>query len=519
MKLYKKLWFVPVLCLLISSCYDDEGNYDYHELDELEITNIPEEISVLAYAEYIQINPVIKSKKEGEIKGDNPNYSFTYLYDKIWDTPEGTNECTVLDSAFTKDMNLLAELKAKRYKCWFQVKDNRTGIVATKPFTLTVASTNYEGWMVLCNEGPEKRVRLDMIGVISADREVVTYDILPDLPLIHRSTRIGFDANFFSYDGASIRIMSEEGGYKLEPDGFETGPEYSMDYEFGDSKVHHAPLVMYIANGKKIIVDKESNAYLQGTSTGAIFGRPINTLNLAETPQFKVSPYLGVATANSMPGALLFDSTNKRFLMWYTFAEETCMELPQPDPKLFDYQIGMDLVYMGCIENNNEIYALLKNEQGKYCLCGIQMIARYPPVFKQILYHENLDADRIAEATHFALHPNLPYLFYSVKNEIWQYDYSTKQTKRMPLLGDNEEVTMLKFNMYRGFYGSVEKPDEYFERQYDLIVGSVDTQAEGINNGKLRFYKVPRLNENIQLKGEPYTGFAEIVDVVYRERE
>ena len=57
MKFYNKLWFVPMVCLLISSCYDDEGNYDYRELDELEITNIPDEISVLAHAEYIQINP------------------------------------------------------------------------------------------------------------------------------------------------------------------------------------------------------------------------------------------------------------------------------------------------------------------------------------------------------------------------------------------------------------------------------------------------------------------------------
>ncbi len=519
MKFNTKLWIVFVMCLLISSCYDDEGNYGYHELDELEITNIPEEVSVLGYAEYIQINPVIKSKKEGEIKGDNPNYSFTYLYDRIRTTSEGTDECSVLDSAFTKDLNILAEFKANRYKCWFQVKDNRTGIVTTKPFILTVASTNYEGWMVLCNEGTEKRVRLDMIGVISAEREVVTHDILPDLPLIHRATGMGFDPNFFGYEGAKIRILSEEGGYRLEPNGFETGPEYSMDYEFGDSKVHHVPLKMYKANGKMIVVDDENNAYMQGTSAGAIYGRPINTLDVIETPQFKVSPFLGVATLNSVPGALLFDITNKRFLMWYSFAEETCMELPEPDPKLFDYQIGMDLVYMGCIENNNEIYALLKDAKGKYCLCGIQMIARYPPVFKQILYHEDLTAERIAEATHFALHPNLPYLFYSVKNEIYQYDYSTKQTKRMPSLDDKEEITMLKFNMYKGFYGSVEKPDEYFEMQYDLLVGSVDTRIEGVNNGKLRFYKVPRLNENLQLKGEPYGGFAEIVDVVYRERE
>ena len=36
----------------------------------------------------------------------------------------------------------------------------------------------YEGWMVLCNEGAQNRVRLDMISVLSKERTLPAYDLL-----------------------------------------------------------------------------------------------------------------------------------------------------------------------------------------------------------------------------------------------------------------------------------------------------------------------------------------------------
>ena len=43
---------------------------------------------------------------------------------------------------------------------------------------MKVTSSTYEGWLVLCNEGEEERVRMDMISVISADRIEPAYDLL-----------------------------------------------------------------------------------------------------------------------------------------------------------------------------------------------------------------------------------------------------------------------------------------------------------------------------------------------------
>lgn len=109
-------------------------------------------------------------------------------------------------------------------------------------------------------------------------------------------------------------------------------------------------------------------------------------------------------------------------------------------------------------------------------------------------------------------------MFYAVGNVIYEFNLDTKNCIPVATLeGAKEQITLLKFNLFKFDYqGS--KSKEYLNQQYDLIVGSVDSDNKTVNNGLLRFYRVPALSKPLELKGKPYTGFAKIVDVVYRER-
>ena len=51
MKRYKL--FVLLFIPLISSCFDDKGNYDYHEVAEITIEGLPELLEVVGGAEHI----------------------------------------------------------------------------------------------------------------------------------------------------------------------------------------------------------------------------------------------------------------------------------------------------------------------------------------------------------------------------------------------------------------------------------------------------------------------------------
>ena len=51
MKRYKL--FVLLFIPLISSCFDDKGNYDYHEVAEITIEGLPELLEVVGGAEHL----------------------------------------------------------------------------------------------------------------------------------------------------------------------------------------------------------------------------------------------------------------------------------------------------------------------------------------------------------------------------------------------------------------------------------------------------------------------------------
>ena len=68
---------------LATGCYEDKGNYDYREIDELTITGIPEELmSALYKSENLVLSPAVTSKFDGVINADDPNYEFSYYYDR-----------------------------------------------------------------------------------------------------------------------------------------------------------------------------------------------------------------------------------------------------------------------------------------------------------------------------------------------------------------------------------------------------------------------------------------------------
>ena len=63
--------FVFSLC----ACFDDKGNYDYREMAEITIENIPELIEVLGSSDHIVVKPKVISPSKEEITEDNPRLS------------------------------------------------------------------------------------------------------------------------------------------------------------------------------------------------------------------------------------------------------------------------------------------------------------------------------------------------------------------------------------------------------------------------------------------------------------
>ncbi|MDR1274123.1 MAG: hypothetical protein LBK12_06195, partial [Odoribacteraceae bacterium] len=512
----KKL--IPYLLIpFLAACFEDKGNYSYREVADLTITGIPEIIEVMANAERVVVRPTVTSSTGEVIAADDPNFSFLYLTGRL-DT-----------LARTMEIDTAANFRTGVYNCWFVATDNRTGLAASATFTLSVSSTIYEGYMVLCNEGSDERARLDMVSRISASNIVVAHDLMSalGLPNVHHATRIGYHMEAYSgFSEAQIYLLTREGGYSLHENTFLTSElreiknvMFLATLPEDEHIISYYPLFNAGVSGNAraiFAVSDAGNVYAEcPVRYDAAFDSPINTPTLLGNPEYRVAPFVGFSMANNGTRALFYDIDNKRFVGWSYGSTEAVRKVMTPlaDPAgaLFSFQTGMELLHMeGTRFSGGLVYALLKDAAGKRVIYGINMSGNG---FAQESKYENLNAPDLDQATAYAFHSQYPYMFYAAGNKVYLHNLGTNTTYPLSTvdLGASEEVTLLKFNFYTWEQFLVDQSAEFLARQFELIVGSYDNAAPDVNGGKLGFYPVDGAN-NVSKRVE-YTGFARIADV------
>lgn len=524
LKLYSLFLF-----LLLVSCYDDKGNYDYKPESKITITGIPKDTAFIASSEYIRMSPVITSSLEGVIKQDNPNFDFLYRMKPKSSSSDGGNNWKVLNPGGNKDLDTLASFASGTYILWFTATDKRTGVATSSQSEVKITSPIYEGYMVLCNEGPENHVRMDMVSVLGGGRIAVAYNILEPLglPALENAVSIGWYPEV-SYDANTdwIYVMSEDGTYKLDPDSFETDEGGNiMNTHFMTPSTPGTPIRLCVVGSNGwwasgiLCLNTLGNAFaLKPSEMNAAFADPINTPTPNQAPTYKVAPYIG--TSYARPGntstAILYDTDNKQFIGWNSENPQTSTPLINPGNPKFDYHTGMDLVYMeGTRFGDGIVFAILQNGANERYVYGINIAE--DEVTQEAAY-KITDANFL-QAEHFAFHSQYPFVYYSVGNKVYSYNLGTGTSN--PVITDlpaTAEVTMLKFNLFMNPGDSWNPSEEMEASQYDLMVASYDNKnPQDVNGGTLGFYKVNNTSNTLSFIKD-YSKFAKIVDVVYRER-
>ncbi len=546
--------------LALASCAEDKGNYTYSEENTITIDNIPTLTSVLANAEYVDLKPIVTSSIDGDVKADNTNYSFVYM--------RKNSEGKWVKLGDQKDLHILAEMSAGTNNCYFAVTDNRTGVQTIKPFDVRATTITSEGWLVLCDEGSDEKVRMDMLSQISLDRIMPAYNVLPaanDVPPMYHATRIGYVRTYGGF--SSIFMFSKTDAYVVptaDANAYGELGELTLADEFkanqfltktSDHIINHVtvPYMTYGRPNAAICVSSEGNAYAynyNSTNMSAAFEYPINTSTRGADPEYKVSPYVGVTelrfdALGDYGCALLYDTDHKRFVGWSSKGAATndpagltqkCTPLADPtDGKKFSYQTGMDLVCMiNTAQSSGTVYCVMKDGSKRH----VYAISVLTDEFKQLEAYNDIQAPDFDKATCYAASSQYAVIYYAYKNKVYSYNLATKASTEMDL-PSNEEVTMLKFNRYdepwgtgsyisQSFLGKLDAATKqiYLDRQNDLIVGSYDSSATDNNGGILRFYKVGDGGLQLNLKKDQangkdrvweYKNFARIIDVRYKE--
>lgn len=422
-----KLMPVMGLCAAFSftSCSKDKGNYTYSDENIITIENIPALTAVLANAEYIDLKPVITSSIDGDVKADNANYSFVYM--------RKNSEGKWVQMGDQKDLNVLANMGAGTNNCYFAVTDNRTGVQTICPFDVRATTITSEGWLVLCNEGSEEKVRMDMLSQISLDRITPAYDVLPaadDVPPMYHATKIGYVRTYGGF--SNIFMFSETDSYVVPTaDAYAYGElgKLKLADEFKanqflttttDHIINHVTLP-YMTMGRPnaaICVSKEGNAYAynyRSDNMSAAFEYPINTSTRGGTPEYKVAPYVGATElrfdglSQEYASALLYDVDNKRFIGWCSKGvanndpagiTQKCAPLTDPvDGKKFSFQTGMDLVCMlNTAQSSGTVYSIMQDGNKRH----VYAISVLTDEFKQLEAYLDIQAPDFDKATCFA---------------------------------------------------------------------------------------------------------------------
>lgn len=489
-----------VVLLIVLSCSDDLGNYNYNAINEIEVTGFEDEYTTL-FGDSFSLKPTINFTQDDAT--DENRYTYSWFVMTSRGLPMDQRE----DLATTKNLELESlTVPPGSYELVYEITDQETEITWQFKVPLNIRSAIYEGWLLLNKTASGSR--LDMITYL----DKTFTPIIDVLDYSNSSLKLEGEPvqiHTYSHDPQFYGIFvttTGNGTTKIEPETFGWQETYRLAYDmvsnvptdFGADFITRAN-----TGAQSSYMYKDGDVFYYLRVQQWKYGSPINYIN---EEQVTISPFIAAVDYGE---SIFYDVTNKRFLRHH-WQSSNMNEMP--NGTLFDYTTGKDLLYMGrTTYNGGEAFAILEDTNNSDLYLARMAQAIFGSVSQS--YYEKIPSDisvEMKQAEHFAISPDFGYLFYNVGSKVYQYDFSLKTSKLMLDKGANE-ITLLKFD--DGAKSAWGASDEYNYTNM-LQVASTDNTPGG---GLFEIYEVPPVNGTIKIV-ESYSGFDRIVGSSYRFR-
>lgn len=503
----KKLLYKLLILLFVSilaACSKDLGNYTYHDINQVTFTDFDttKGYSVL-FGQTLSIDPALASTMDAAA-----GYSYEWSL-RLGSSAAPPARDSIL--SVSKALNVKIGLVPGTYVLQYKVTDKSTGVQFQKRTNLNVTTDVFEGYLVLNDVGGNSR--LDML---SYNKASTSFTQITDV-LQHTGSKLSMQGQPYqvlcmlwtrpniSAQNYGIWILNASGTNRINQETFAADPTYNIRYLMLGSvpntfmAKHLTGELQYGISPYLAMSGNDDNMYTYSVNAGYAFKYlPLNTyINGGAT--FRMSPY--VATdANTLTG---FNMDKHTFV---TTASSSAAAVTDA-PAAYNYPSGYDLVYMGKDYNSVAFAILKKSATSQYYLL------RFPLLKAQTYFKEILGTD-IANATSFAISPDLGYLFYSAGGKVYEYDPGIQKSFLMLDKGTSQ-ISYLDF---QNFYNRLVPATAIYKTWANyLTVGSYDPAGTAGKNGTMELYTVPQVNGQI-VKVNSWTGFGKIVSVSYRER-
>lgn len=455
----KRIYIIlATVCLLIQSCVNDEGNYDYVAINEVGFENINDEYSVMTGSTLLQIDPTLNMSE-----GVNPD-SDRFQYEWVCVAQNGTK----YPIATTRVLNTTVSLPTGSYTLWLKVKDTITDL-QWNTYTYLTVGTIYTKGILLIGEDEQGNAEAQMLSMV-ADTILIS-DILKNsgLPTLQGPIKFIHTGKPYSgsYDVAvKVWVMTESGSYWLDRESMQGSIENHP------SKIIYTKLVpkddLCIVDVAPQIIKSSgtvgSNFYRAVvTSNGLVFTTamgmnkdnyldPCNRLSTTSDilPAF---PFLFYPLKNYY-GVVWYDTVNNRFLR-ATTTSTVSYTLSDKDTDPFPWNqgtTGRKLIYGENTfnkdggKNSGNSFALMKDLQGEYFIYKMYAYGSKPQKIGAYQIKKDIATD-FANATMYAFSSLRSVIFYVANNKLYAYDYDPDNEKcyQFDIFG-GDEITMMKFD-------------------------------------------------------------------------
>lgn len=448
-----KKYFYIILLLLVVSCYEDKGNYDYREINELtgEVGNFKENYYVYRSNE-LTITPDVKFSQDGATLRD---YRYEWKAVSVLDA----NKNTIVGTE--KNLKYTINLEEGVYDLYLRIKDNSENLLWMISTKLNVSSPISRGYLLI-GDNKGGHAQADMIAMpAGSDEIIVMNDLFKDngLPAVKGGLNI-----MHTGDGKSPKLwyMTKGGSYFVDTKTFKGNTNNIFQNILFTSmpmpeEMHPIQVVPRAVNGKTFGNNRYmmcDNGYVFTTTISAEFyANPLNRLSSTSVDLFRAAPFTFYMYGNDygISALLLYDTDNDRFVGGSTSSGYLKVLTDKAGDQFSWKQAeGTELVYgentvKGSVTGGNS-FALMK--RGDDYLIYEVFVGGTP---SKKGYYEILPlATDFSKAELFAFSSNRTILFYTIGSKLYAYDYN-KGAERCQMIKDfGDIITMIKFDIQSG---------------------------------------------------------------------
>ena len=274
-----KKWYLFFLTMILAACYDDEGNYDYKELNDVTIEGILDNdwYNKFTYVDTLRIKP------ELALGGSEEHLKFEWRLVPLhasYNRDSIPSEVQMQGYIIGNGKNLEYPLKepAGDYLGFFWVTDTLTKVSYKKDFFVRLRTAVTDGWMLLCED--KGKARLDMVSHLSATEDMVSRDIWSDCDFeFGKPYKLTYN---FTQQKSSRLLWCEAGTFDLDKEKLQPKEGSNLIYQFGENveevKVAGGGLSWCTDPAREMIITEAGDFYLRSAldiSLGGIFAGQI----------------------------------------------------------------------------------------------------------------------------------------------------------------------------------------------------------------------------------------------------